>query len=390
MASGSSNGPFSSLLTEEAEGQWFSLAAFVMVMLLGAALIHVADVIPSGTENYPLEEGKTIVSMAFGEEGVSLAVVEESGTNQLFRIQGSEVTLIPLPSEPLVVSSSETEWLVGGESGLLVRVSGVETTVLPLLLPEDRVIDLHAADGSSGWILIERGPNVELRTFDSRIQNSLSFAADVDDESLLMTGFEVAPSGNTAIVRGLTSSFSNPASPSDVGEVLFVATASIGFAPDVILVQHGMGEPYHSVHISEDSSLIGFAVSNDHTTLIGADLSVSTVSELGGGSASIVDSEGRLWLFGEDSMVSVLSADGSIQTLSVESPENFLPESAISDGEILQVIHDGGHLLVIDSSSLTDPVRRPSLLFDGLFLAIAAGACLVLVRNFQVMGFDAW
>ena len=191
-------------------------------------------------------------------------------------------------------------------------------------------------------------------------------------------------------MRGLTSSFSNPASPSDVGEVLFVATASIGFAPDVILVQHGMGEPYHSVHISEDSSLIGFAVSNDHTTLIGADLSVSTVSELGGGSASIVDSEGRLWVFGEDSMVSVLSADGSIQTLSVESPENFLPESAISDGEILQVIHDGGHLLVIDSSSLTDPVRRPSLLFDGLFLAIAAGACLVLVRNFQVMGFDAW
>ena len=390
MASGSSNGPFSALLTEEAEGQWFSLAVFVMVMLLGAALIHVADVIPSGTEHHPLEEGSTIVSMAFGEEGVSLAVVEESGTNQLFRIQGSTVTLIPLPSEPTVVSSSGTDWLVGGESGLLARVSGVDATVLPLLLPEDRVLDLYAADGSSGWILIERGPNVELRTFDSRIQNSLSFAAEVDDESLLMTGFEVSSSGDIAIVRGLSSSFSNPASPSEVGEVLFVASASIGFAPEVTLVQHSMGEPYHSVHTSDDPSLIGFAVSKEHITLIGSDLSVSTLSETGGGLASIVDSEGRLWVFGEDSTASVLSADGSIQTLSVESPENFLPESAISDDEILQVIHDGGHLLVIDSSALTDPIRRPSLLFDGLFLAIAAGACLVLVRNFQVMGFDAW
>ena len=85
-----------------------------------------------------------------------------------------------------------------------------------------------------------------------------------------------------------------------------------------------------------------------------------------------------------------MDASGPLQTLTVESPENFSPEFAISHADVLQVIHDGGDLLVIDSTSLTDPIRRPSLLFDGLFLAIAAGSCIVLARNFQVMGFDAW
>ena len=390
MASGKSRDIFSTLLTEEAEGQWLSLAGFVMVMILGAALIHVADVIPSGTEYHPLEGDIKIVSMAFGDEDVSLAVVEESGTNQLYRIQGSEVTLIPLSSEPTVVSSYGDGWIVGGETGLLVRVSGLESTVLPLLQPQDVVLDLHAMDGSSGWILIERGLNVELRTFDSRIPNSLSFAAEIGSTSLSMTGFDVDSSGNTAIVSGISTSFSNPGSPSDVGEVLFVASASIGFAPQLNLVQHSMGEPYHSVHVSEDSNLIGFAVSNEHITRVGSDLSVSSLEDTNGGPASIVDSSGRLWVFGDESTEEVLDASGSLQTLSVESPEDFSPEFAISHADVLQVIHDGGHLLVIDSTSLTDPIRRPSLLFDGLFLAIAAGACIVLARNFQVMGFDAW
>ena len=162
---------FSTLLTEEAEGQWLSLAVFLMVMVLGAALIHVADVIPSGTEHHPFDDGSEIVSMAFADDGSSLAIVKKSGVNQLFRIQGSVLTEISLPSEPTVVSSYGTSWIVGGKSGLLVRVIGEDTTMLPILLEDDLVLDLHAVDGSSGWILIERGPNVELRTFDTRLSN---------------------------------------------------------------------------------------------------------------------------------------------------------------------------------------------------------------------------
>ena len=391
MATGSRQVPFSALLSEEGEGQWLSLAGFVMIMILGAALIHVADVIPSGTENHPtLPDDSRILSMAFAEDGSALAVIDDSGINRLFRIQGSSAEEISLSSEPTVVSSSGSEWLVGGESGLLVRIVGQDQTPLPILQSEDRVIDLHAADGSSGWILLERGQNVELRTFDSRIQNSLSFAADIEENTLTLTGFDVDDSGNSAIVSGISSAFSNPGSPSDVGEVLFVASASIGFAPQATLVQHSFGAAYHSVHISDDSNLLGFAVSPDQLTLISDDLSVSTDIEIGGGLASTVDSEGRLWVFGEESNVIVLGADGSVQSLSVESPAGFSAQSAVSDGGTIHVIHEGDSLLIIDTSSLTNPIVRPSLLFDGIFLAIAAGACLVLARNFQVMGFDAW
>ena len=390
MATGSSQGLFTVLLTEEGEGQWLSLIAFVMVMILGAALIQVADVIPSGTENHPtLPDGSSILSMDFAEDGSSLAVIDDSGTNRLFRIQGSSVVEISLLSEPTVVSSFGSDWLVGGESGLLVRIVGEDITSIPILQAEDKVLDLHAEDGSSGWILIERGQNVELRTFDSRIQNPLSFA-DTGDSSITLTGFDVDNSGNSAIVRGISSVFSNPASPSDIGEVLFVASASLGFAPEATLVQHSIGAAYHSVHISDDPNLMGFAVSSDRLTLIGDDLSVSSEINIGGGSASTVDSEGKLWVFGEQSNVIIIHVDGSIQSLSIQSPQDFPAQSALSNGDSIHVIYNGDRLLIIDSTSLSNPILRPSLLFDGIFLAIAAGACLVLARNFQVMGFDAW
>ena len=391
MATGSSQGIFTVLLTEEGEGQWLSLIAFLMVLILGAALIQVADVIPSGTENHPtLPDGSSILSMDFAEDGSSLAVIDDSGTKRLYRIQGSSVTEISLLSEPTVVSSFGSDWLVGGESGLLVRIVGEDITSIPILQSEDKVLDLHAQDGSSGWILIERGQNVELRTFDSRIQNPLSFAADTGDTSVTLTGFDVDDSGNSAIVRGISSVFSNPGSPSDIGEILFVASASIGSAPEVTLVQHSIGAAYHSVHVSEDPNLMGFAVSSDKLTIIGDDLSVSSEINIGGGTASTVDSEGRLWVFGAESNVVILDSDGSVQSLSVESPEDFSSQSAVSNGDTIHVIYNGDRLLVIDSTALSNPILRPSLLFDGIFLAIAAGACLVLARNFQVMGFDAW
>ena len=391
MVTGPSQGLFTVLLTEEGEGQWLSLIAFVMVMILGAALIQVADVIPSGTENHPtLPDESSILSMDFAEDGSSLVVIDDSGTNRLFRIQGSSVVEISLLSEPTVVSSFGSDWLVGGESGLLVRIVGEDLTSIPILQSEDKVLDLHAQDGSSGWILIERGQNVELRTFDSRIQNPLSFAADIGDTSVTLTGFDVDDSGTSAIVRGISSVFSNPTSPSDIGEVLFVASASLGSAPEATLVQHSIGAAYHSVHILDDSNLMGFAVSSDQLTLIGDDLSVSSDISMGGGAASTVDSEGRLWVFGAESNVVILDSDGSVQNLSVESPENFSPQSAVLNGDTINVIYNGDRLLVIDSTALSNPILRPSLLFDGIFLAIAAGACLVLARNFQVMGFDAW
>ena len=391
MATGSSQGIFTVLLTEEGEGQWLSLIAFLMVLILGAALIQVADVIPSGTENHPtLPDGSSILSMDFAEDGSSLAVIDDSGTKRLYRIQGSSVMEIPLLSEPTVVSSFGSDWLVGGESGLLVRIVGQDITSIPILQFEDKVLDIHAQDGSSGWILIERGQNVELRTFDSRIQNPLSFAADTGDTSVTLTGFDVDDSGNSAIVRGISSVFSNPGSPSDIGEVLFVASASLGSAPEVTLVQHSIGAAYHSVHVSEDPNLMGFAVSSDKLTIIGDDLSVSSEINIGGGTASTVDSEGRLWVFGAESNVVILDSDGSVQSLSVESPEDFSSQSAVSNGDTIHVIYNGDRLLVIDSTALSNPILRPSLLFDGIFLAIAAGACLVLARNFQVMGFDAW
>ena len=183
---------------------------------------------------------------------------------------------------------------------------------------------------------------MELRTFDSRIQNPLSFAADIGDNSITLTGFDVDDSGNAAIVRGISSVFSNPASPSDIGEVLFVASASIGFAPEATLVQHSIGAPYHSVHISDDPNLMGFAVSSDRLTLIGDDLSVSSDISIGGGSASTVDSEGRLWVFGDESNVIIIHVRWVYSKSQCSIPEDFPPNLHFQMEIRIHVIYNGG------------------------------------------------
>jgi hypothetical protein len=46
--------------------------------------------------------------------------------------------------------------------------------------------------------------------------------------------------------------------------------------------------------------------------------------------------------------------------------------------------------LTLDTDDYTDPIARPGLLFDSIFLTIVLGTLLILGRNFYVMGFDAW
>ena len=74
----------------------------------------------------------------------------------------------------------------------------------------------------------------------------------------------------------------------------------------------------------------------------------------------------------------------------IDSPTGENPRMVSSDSGLLRIVYDDSSALTLDTDDYTDPIARPGLLFDSIFLTIVLGTLLILGRNFYVMGFDAW
>ena len=98
-----------------------------------------------------------------------------------------------------------------------------------------------------------------------------------------LQGVEVDSTGTVALVRATSTTFSNPISSTSSGEVLLMASASLGSQPDVTLIQHGGGHPYHTLMISEHDDILGYAVSTDSAVMISDTGIVRSITGLEGG-----------------------------------------------------------------------------------------------------------
>ena len=169
-----------------------------------------------------------------------------------------------------------------------------------------------------------------------------------------------------------------------------MASASLGTQPDVTLIQHGGGHPYHTLMISEHDEILGYAVSSDSAVMISDTGVVRSIADLEGGIAAALDSDCRLWILHEEQSISTYDMTNGVDSMRINSPTGENPRMVSSDSGLLRIVYDASSALPLDTDDYTDPLARPGLLFDSVFLTIVLGTIIILGRNFYVMGFDAW
>ncbi|MFL2978397.1 MAG: hypothetical protein DBX05_01470 [Candidatus Poseidoniales archaeon] len=370
--------------------QWMPIAAFIGILLIGAGVIQSSNGMPTEAAIDLFSDDVEVLDIAYSES-VGAAIVSNNGVKALHTFEGDVPSPIPLDSSPNSISSSPTGWFIGGDDGMLVHIIGETVTEVDILASTDTVIDAVAVDNRSGWVIIQRDSEIQLRTFDlDQTPTPLSLAAALPSDEITLTGIEVDSTGTIALVRATSSSFSNPISSTSSGEVLFMASASKGSQPDVTLIQHGGGHPYHTLMISEHDEILGYAVSKDSAVMISDTGVVRPITDLEGGIAAALDSDCRLWILHEEQSISTYDMANGVDSMRIDSPTGENPRMVSSDSSLLRIVYDDSSALTLDTNDYTDPLARPGLLFDAVFLTIVLGTIMILGRNFYVMGLDAW
>ena len=142
--------------------------------------------------------------------------------------------------------------------------------------------------------------------------------------------------------------------------------------------------------ISEHDDILGYAVSADSVVMISDTGIVRPVTGLEGGIAAALDADCRLWVLHEEQLISTYDVANGVDSMKIDSPTGENPRMISSDSTLLRIVYDDSSALTLETDDYTDPIARPGLLFDSVFLTIVLGTLLILGRNFYVMGFDAW
>ena len=370
--------------------QWMPIAAFIGILLIGAGVIQSSNGMPTEAAIDLFANDVEILDIAYSNS-VGAAIVQDNGENSLHIFEGDVPSMITLNGSPNSISSTTSGWFIGGDGGMLAHLHGETITEIDLLASSDTVIDAVLVDNKSGWVIIQRDSEIQLRTFDlDRTTSKLSLAATLPSDEINLQGVEVDSTGTVALVRATSTTFSNPISSTSSGEVLLMASASLGSQPDVTLIQHGGGHPYHTLMISEHDDILGYAVSTDSAVMISDTGIVRSITGLEGGIAAALDADCRLWVLHEEQVISTFDVDNGVDTMRIDSPTGENPRMVSSDSGLLRIVYDDSSALTLDTDDYTDPIARPGLLFDSIFLTIVLGTLLILGRNFYVMGFDAW
>ena len=370
--------------------QWMPIAVFVGILLIGAGVIQSANGMPTEAAIDLFANNIEVIDIAYSNS-LGAAIVDDNGVKSLHTFEGDVPSMITLNGSPNSISASTSGWLIGGDEGLLAHLDGETITEINILASTDTVIDAISVDNRSGWVIIERDSEVQLRTYHlDHATSKLSLAATLPSDEIRLEGIEIESTGTVALVRATSTTFGNPISSTSSGEVLLMASASLGSQPDVTLIQHGGGHPYHTLMISEHDDILGYAVSADSVVMISDTGIVRPVTGLEGGIAAALDADCRLWVLHEEQLISTYDVANGVDSMQIDSPTGENPRMISSDSTLLRIVYDDSSALTLDTDDYTDPIARPGLLFDSVFLTIVLGTLLILGRNFYVMGFDAW
>jgi len=390
---------------QEHDGQWLSIAVFVGIAVLGAALITQSQVIP-GYKLNPILDDYNLIDIAWNEDGTqALAIVDGASGYSIIKLEGNEENLI-LSKSANSVERTDSGWLVVGDNGWIAACND------PCSQPSDlatktlsgwgdstdgqSIMDVVSDNGTSGILLIsDDNGQATVRHYNA---DTISEAATPLEMGMKLDSLTELPDGEFIAVGSFTTSFpswsdgdQNPASTPSRGLIVAVdmipKNQSVNM--DMIIVHIGENGKFHSV--LPDSSGEGIAIVAGTSSAVRVDslVSVSTVDGVPGSTSAVVDDYGTIWFAGnlDTHRVGILEAGESEgETVEVPQGANFYSVLAVQAGEEVH-FHgkSAGERATLDPA-VRDSIQSLSVLSDMIFLFI--GSTMLLTMAFKL--YDNW
>jgi len=383
------------ILQEESEHQWAAMGTYGVIVLVVAALLHIAPAVGGVVDRPLLDAGESLIDFAWDADGRSALMIVDSGTAETLQAYSDgQQTSVLTPSRPTSVQAMADGWIVGCVNGQIGVVHNTTFTTISLQWAGEApatAVDVASGDGQTGWIIAGASEaSASLYRFG---QGSTSLASNTPVDDVRLKSVHAEASGSTAIVLGVTTAFGNPLLAAS-GEVILHASAAGLTTPDLTLLHHSSGAPLAAVHmIGGSDGLRAWVVGPTSTLLVRDDMTVGEMSDVGGADASALGGDGLLWLFDDGGSIRIVNATDLTSTDRRYSPsvEKVTGAVAAPDGGI-DVFHGDQQTrrVSLDASGAGSGARDISILMDAAFLLVAVVIIGVLIRNFWEGGFDSW
>jgi len=371
------------------ERPWVAMGALGIFILLGAAWVNQAQILP-GVSVSETGLSDPIIDIIWDEDGdQALALVEDGpGLKLMVRDKGGAWSVLDCGCNATAIGGTESQWVAGGEDGWIgIMGAGSPNIASRSLNWPDIPPDVISLDGDidNGWLIVENGGTRTVHTWSGlSVSNGTSYPIS----SIVMDEVEVVLGG--ALIIGHDTTGSNPALGEASSEVLIDAAGGSGGPPQLVLLHRGAGTPFHTIISMGDSSFIAIVGGGDAIYGVTVERNVHRIAGSIGVSTIAIDSEGMLWFKGENGLSNMEIGD-SKATLVIcpDGAPSELTSAAISGDNIVLFSEDGSTRVTIDPGAQHSLLRSLSLLGDLIlvltFVAFVGFGGHALLRKHEVL-----
>ena len=369
------------------ERPWVAMGALGIFILLGAAWVNQAQVLP-GVSVSDTGMSNPIVDIIWDEDGDQALALVQNGPNMELMVRANDGVWSALDCgcNVTAIGGTESQWIAGGEDGWIgIMGAGSNNIVTRSLSWPDSPPDIISLDGDidNGWLIVESG---SVRTVHTWSGLNVSDGASYPIPEIVLDEVEAVAGG--ALIIGHDAS-SNPALGLS-SEVLLDAGRNSSGSPQLVLLHRGAGAPFHTIVPMTDSSFIAIVGGGDAIYGVTMERNIHRIAGSIGVSTIAIDDGGMLWFKGENGLSNMEIGDSEPTQITCPDGAPLDLSVAANSGEnIVMFSEDGSTRVTIDPSAQHSLLRSLSLLGDLLlvltFVAFVGFGGHALLRKHDVL-----
>ena len=380
------------------ERPWVSMGALCIFIILGAAWVNQAQVLPGVSVSETGLDG-SIVDIMWDDDGErALALVEDgNGQTLMTRSQNGDWQELDCNCNPTAIGGNDDIWVAGGDDGwfgvMNAGSNGIATRSINW--PPGAAPDIISLDGdqSAGWMIVE---HAAVRTVHTWLDLNVSEGASYPISDIVLDGIKEVTGG--ALVIGHDTA-SNP-SLGITSEVLIDAERNSSGSPKLTLLHRGAGASFHTIISLDDSSncipncLIAIVAGGDAIYGVTSDTTAGRNVHRIAGSIGVntitMDGQDLLWFKSDNGLSTMMIGD--LEPTIVKTPDGTptdLSDAAMAGDNVVLYSDDGSTRITIDPTAQNSLLRSLSLLGDLIlvltFVAFAGFGGHALLRKHEVL-----